>query len=44
MAQAQTKRGNPNWAKGTSGNSAGRPRQLDKYKKTYQQTLPLRTL
>jgi len=34
MAQAQTKRGNPNWEKGTSGNSAGRPRQLDKDKKT----------
>lgn len=34
MANEQTKRGNPAWGKGVSGNPEGRPRVLDKDKKT----------
>lgn len=34
MANEQAKKGNPNWSKGTSGNPEGRPRVLDKDKKT----------
>lgn len=34
MAEAQTKRGNPNWQQGQSANPAGRPKTIDRDKKT----------
>lgn len=34
MASEQPKRGNPQWGKGVSGNPDGRPRTIDKDKKT----------
>lgn len=34
MASEQPKRGNPQWGKGVSGNPDGRPKVLDKDKKT----------
>lgn len=34
MVSEQTKRGNPNWEKGQSANPNGRPRTIDKDKKT----------